>query len=727
MRLTGLLVAFLAATAAWAQSQDDFYYPGKRVWATTSGGVMHNKAKVTEVLPNGDVVVDLYPHDRFETVESLFDMGNPMERRTFHPQDLDPANRPRYEVLVPFSGEIQEVGLDGFKNQGRYDNYPRDVFVKDGGQVHKARIVKQVGDIYSETFEVQLIAPDGSAGAVKQMQSSSIFVNGRFSGLWPKARIARQVGPDQFEVEIFGWDGRPGTTNPSTITISKDQLLRNNVPYLAKDGDSVYGVRLDLKHPDVTQAVAKLGAIVDQYEPQIKAAPSAVKAMDLQREMALKLFQEYKTWGIEHPGNLIDEYTWYDPRVGPESDPRVRQLQAIVDKHAPALEKATTDAQRAAVEAALTADLKAEYAKPEYAGKNITWDGKLTPANTGEWYQGRLVSPDPPRGSGGGSISAILKSRSAACYEQAAVWSALASASGAPRLGLFFSPYETVHGEVRVQGAAKGPDGKVMIWNANQDLTASRVGKPAPNRGFEPPSTSGWKFWEVQMQKGRSGLGYSSGLGVGKPFDPARGAVPANFVLVDPQRLNSGANSRGASGGFVRSAVAEVGVFLPAWFLKEGFKAAEAGDAGILKDAFLQMGNWRFWGGVGGFMAVSKTTEAGLMRLSFLRPVKGIARALLPMTFGMAALEMAMGERSFKAIGIDAGAFLASGAIVNFFLPPLAVTGPVGWGYNVFKLGLVLYGGEQLGSWVRDRLLRPAPAQEGVQPKLGKIGEAGPR
>jgi hypothetical protein len=137
----GLPAVVLMAAAAWAQ-QDDFYTPGKRVYAETPWGALHGKARVVAV--RGDQIeVEFFKYDKLESLESLIDMGRPTERATISRQQLDWWNRGRYEI-----------------------------FVQDGGRLWpKAMVVGQNGD----TFDVQVFDNDGNPSKRIQVPRNDIL------------------------------------------------------------------------------------------------------------------------------------------------------------------------------------------------------------------------------------------------------------------------------------------------------------------------------------------------------------------------------------------------------------------------------------------------------------------------------------------------------------------------------------------------------------------------
>ncbi|MBI2930507.1 MAG: 4-alpha-glucanotransferase [Planctomycetes bacterium] len=178
-----------------------------------------------------------------------------------------------------------------------------------------------------------------------------------------------------------------------------------------------------------------------------------------------------------------------------------------------------------------------------------------------------------------------------------------------------------------------------------------------------------------------------------------------------------GSNARAPS--FARATAEGIGTFGLAYVFKEGLNAAESLDAERFAESMRAMGRKEWWIGIGAFSVVSHGVDRWV-------PMGGFARAVVPMTAGMAAAQLALGGFDPKGIGIATGAYSLSGTAVETTARLLGFASPGGWVSKVIKLGLGLYLGDKLDRLAHRFLSRKsAAAMEGVEPKLSALGAVG--
>jgi hypothetical protein len=173
--------------------------------------------------------------------------------------------------------------------------------------------------------------------------------------------------------------------------------------------------------------------------------------------------------------------------------------------------------------------------------------------------------------------------------------------------------------------------------------------------------------------------------------------------------------------GAVRAEVVGAGQFAAAYVLKEAMNGRVSVD---------HLAEPVFWRDLAAFTVASRVVEK--------LPVRGIARAALPLAAGMAAVQLMHGQASWRDVAIDTASFLAAGAAVSLIAdgliyPALFAAGPPGWiaagAYTVAKMTVTLYAGEKLGGWLRGMLFRDMGrgtsdvGREGVTQKLERVGE----
>jgi hypothetical protein len=196
----------------------------------------------------------------------------------------------------------------------------------------------------------------------------------------------------------------------------------------------------------------------------------------------------------------------------------------------------------------------------------------------------------------------------------------------------------------------------------------------------------------------------------------------------------------------LKAEVAGAGHFAAAYLVKEAFQAVTTGDPRRVRDAIRGMGEPGFWGSLGLFSVAARVATHGVARL----PLKGFTRSLaghaLPLAAGMAAVEVVMGERSWKRVLVGTGSFLVAGAAVSLvadavIYPMLFAAGPPGWIaagiYGIAKMAATLYLGERLEHWAmglfrkrpRNRHPQRPSSQEsslsrrGIRDRIDAIGE----
>jgi hypothetical protein len=180
--------------------------------------------------------------------------------------------------------------------------------------------------------------------------------------------------------------------------------------------------------------------------------------------------------------------------------------------------------------------------------------------------------------------------------------------------------------------------------------------------------------------------------------------------------------------------VAGAGHFAAAYLVKEAFQSVTAGDPRRIKAAIRGMGEPGFWGSLGLFSVAARVGTHGVGRL----PLKGVARSLtahaLPLAAGMAAVEFAMGSRSWTQVMIGTGSFLVAGAGVSLvadsvIYPLLFAAGPPGWIaaglYSIAKAAATLYFGERLEDWIRGLLHPRGPGHRPGRPSLAAYSRRG--
>lgn len=166
---------------------------------------------------------------------------------------------------------------------------------------------------------------------------------------------------------------------------------------------------------------------------------------------------------------------------------------------------------------------------------------------------------------------------------------------------------------------------------------------------------------------------------------------------------------------FAREAGVSTAAFAAAYLLKETFKGNPRG-------ALYEMKEPMFWGSLAAFTGAAKATDWA---------VKGaprLARAALPLTAGMAAVQLLTGQASLKNVLIGTASYLVAGAAVNLLAdsliyPLLFAAGPPGWiaagAYTIGKLAVTLYVGEKIEEWLRRR----TRSREGFARTIERLGE----
>ncbi|MBI2933928.1 MAG: hypothetical protein HYY16_19970 [Planctomycetes bacterium] len=179
----------------------------------------------------------------------------------------------------------------------------------------------------------------------------------------------------------------------------------------------------------------------------------------------------------------------------------------------------------------------------------------------------------------------------------------------------------------------------------------------------------------------------------------------------------------------IKRELAGLAQYAAAYLLKEGFKAAvESRDVSDVKDAAMQMKDWRFWSGVAGFSVIARGVELGVGRVPMPLMAKGLSKAILPMAVAMAVLQAVSGRFSPRDVAIDTGSYVAAGLAVNLLADTLFFSAsPAGWVGGVVKLAASLYVGEKLSGWLHGRLSggeEPGSApRQGLKQRIDGLGE----
>lgn len=262
-----------------------------------------------------------------------------------------------------------------------------------------------------------------------------------------------------------------------------------------------------------------------------------------------------------------------------------------------------------------------------------------------------------------------------------------------------------------------GTDGREIHW----DLIKATQASPA-NLVIVP----------AQDLLGLDGTGRMNAPGVANgnwSWRVAPGALDAK--VADRLRTLSGTNGRVAhrASSMAASTAGGLGTFAAAYLLKEALKLAEHRDGARFREAVQAIRTKEWWIALGVFSGASYFADLGLARIG----AGGLFRSVLPLTAGMAAVQLLSGKASWRELAISTGSFLAAGTIVSLFAdgllyPILFAAGPPGWlaagVYTVAKLGVTLYAGEKLESWIRGLLEKnETSGREGVRQKIDALSE----